>query len=242
MRIRRGTKPAVRGVSAGPARLRTSMAALIQPYLGRARQRLSHCPASLPLLGSNQDSPDPEGRCTRLNSSNLLPFTRARVIRCRSLLASWSYFAVLCSPECRKTGDLEEIVESRLANKLQTLTGVVTPKLFAPPPDSNDPRETPRGIVAWRFPEWFVVQEAAGGEERERSRRLVHRKKLDEKGRFDGRQVVATRFVRACTKGHVDDIDWYRFAQGAKDNCRRQIWLDERGTSGTSELPPAQAT
>ncbi len=90
----------------------------------------------------------------------------------------------------------------------------------------------PRGIGAWRFPEWFVVQEAGGSEERERSRRLVHRKALDDKGRFDGRPVVATRFVRACPKGHVDDLDWRRFVHGAEDNCRRQLWLDERGTSG----------
>jgi hypothetical protein len=30
------------------------------PHIGEARQRLSRCRASLPLLGSNQDSPDPE--------------------------------------------------------------------------------------------------------------------------------------------------------------------------------------
>jgi len=131
-----------------------------------------------------------------------------------------------------KTSDLEEIVEPRLARKLQIMTGFAAPKLFAPPPDSNDPRESAKGIVAWRFPEWFVVQEAGGGEERERSRRLVHRKKLDEKGRFDGRPVVATRFVRGCPKGHVDDINWYRFVHGSEDNCRRQLWLDELGTSG----------
>jgi hypothetical protein len=131
-----------------------------------------------------------------------------------------------------KTSDLEEIVEPRLANKLQIMTGVAAPKLFAPPPESNDPREAAIGIGAWRFPEWFVVQEAGGSEDRDRSRRLVHRKKLDDKGRFDGRPVVATRFVRACPKGHVDDINWYRFAHGSEDNCRRQLWLDELGTSG----------
>jgi hypothetical protein len=65
-----------------------------------------------------------------------------------------------------------------------------------------------------------------------RSRRLVNRKALDGKGRFDSRQVVATRFVRACPKGHVDDLDWYRFVHGPEDKCRRQLWLDERGTSG----------
>jgi len=132
-----------------------------------------------------------------------------------------------------RTSDLEEIVEPRLARKLQVMTGIAAPRLFAPPPDSNDPREKVRGIGAWRFPEWFVVQESGGSEGRERSRRLVHRKALDDRGRLEGRQVVATRFVRACPKGHVDDIDWRRFAHhGAEEGCRRQLWLDERGTSG----------
>ena len=43
-----------------------------------------------------------------------------------------------------KTSDLEEVVEPRLARKLQIMTGVEAPKLFAPLPDANDPRE---GIV-----------------------------------------------------------------------------------------------
>lgn len=131
-----------------------------------------------------------------------------------------------------KTTDLKEILEPRLTSWLQIMTGVVAPQLFTPPPDSNDPREPTQGIGAWRFPEWFIVQEASGGEQRERSRRLVHRKALDDKGRFDSRQVVATRFVRACPKGHVDDLDWRAFVHGPGDPCRRQLWLDERGTSG----------
>ena len=44
--------------------------------------------------------------------------------------------------------------------------------------------------------------------------------------------MVATRFVRACPRGHVDDIDWYRFVHGADDPCRHQLWLDEHGTGG----------
>jgi len=131
-----------------------------------------------------------------------------------------------------KTSDLVEILEPRLARKLQSMTGVAAPQLFAPPPDSNDPSEPARGIGAWRFPEWCVVQETGGSEDRERSRRLVHRKSLDEKGRFDRLQIVATRFVRACPKGHVDDLDWYHFVHGDASNCRQQLWLDERGTSG----------
>src|SRR2546426_4296779 len=88
--------------------------------------------------------------------------------------------------------DLEEIVEPRLARKLQVMTGAPSPRLYAPPPDPSDPREPARGIGAWRFPEWFVVQDEGGAEDRQRSRRLVHRKALDERGRFDRRSVVAT--------------------------------------------------
>jgi hypothetical protein len=131
--------------------------------------------------------------------------------------------------------ELEEIVEPRLAHKLELLTGVPDPRLYAPPPESNEPGARPRGIGAWRFPQWFVVQEGAGGAEPGRARRLVHRKALDDKGRFDGRPVVATRFVRACPRGHVDDLDWHGYAHGSDKECirgTRQLWLDERGTSG----------
>jgi hypothetical protein len=131
-----------------------------------------------------------------------------------------------------KTGDLEEILEPRLTRKLQVMTGVIAPQLFAPPTDTDNPSAPMKGIGAWRFPEWFVVQETARRDERERSRRLVHRRALDSAGKFEKRKVVATRFVRACQRGHVDDVDWRRFVHGPDENCTRQLWLDERGTSG----------
>ena len=35
----------------------------------------------------------------------------------------------------------------------------------------------------------------------------------------------------------MDDLDWAGFVHGPDDNCRRQLWLDERGTTGDlSEL------
>ena len=79
-----------------------------------------------------------------------------------------------------------------------------------------------------------MVQESnpgSPGQAGSRSRRMVRRTALD-RGRFDKRPVVATRFVRACTRGHVDDIDWHRFVHGPDDQCRRQLRLDESGTSG----------
>ena len=129
-------------------------------------------------------------------------------------------------------GSLDEIVEPRLTRKLGAMTGVPSPMLYAPPPEPNEPWAPARGIGAWRFPEWFVVQEAGGGDRPERSRRLVHRKGLDERGRFDRLPVVPTRFVRACPRGHVDDLDWAGFVHGPEERCRRQLWLDEIGTTG----------
>ena len=127
---------------------------------------------------------------------------------------------------------LQEIVDPRLTRKLTLMTGVQSPPLFAPPADETAPGANKLGIDVWRFPRWMVVQEQSGENQRERSRRLVHRKSLDEKGRFDGRPVVPTRFVRACPRGHIDDLNWHWFVHGSGDACRRQLWLDERGTGG----------
>src|SRR6202042_2316866 len=69
-----------------------------------------------------------------------------------------------------------------------------------------------------------------------RSRFLVHRRALT-KGKYidnDKKKhpVVPVRFVRACRKGHIGDIDWFWFVHRGLTNCRRQLRLDERGTSG----------
>ena len=130
--------------------------------------------------------------------------------------------------------NLEPIDEPRLASKLTSMTDVRDPRLYTPPPEPDHPQDRQRGIGAWRFPEWFVVQESnpgSPGQAGSRSRRMVHRAALD-RGRFDRRPVVATRFVRACSRGHVDDIDWRHFVHGPDDQCRRQLRLDESGTSG----------
>ena len=126
---------------------------------------------------------------------------------------------------------LEEIVDPRLSGLLQSLTDIPFPRMYAPPPQPEEPWLAGRGIGAWRFPEWFVVHEADDGDGRQRSRRLVHRKSL-ERGRFERRPVVPTRFVRACPLGHVDDLDWSGFVHGSGVRCGRQLWLDERGTTG----------
>jgi hypothetical protein len=64
----------------------------------RKRPVLSHRP--LPLLGSNQDSPDPEGALEAPEFQQLATITRVRVTRCWSLLAFMLDFAVLYSLKC----------------------------------------------------------------------------------------------------------------------------------------------
>ncbi|WP_322513565.1 DUF1998 domain-containing protein [Chloroflexus sp.] len=128
--------------------------------------------------------------------------------------------------------ELEEIIEPRLTRTIQVITGVINPRLYAPPAADDAPGGKPLGVGVYRFPEWFVVQEAAASGSRTRSRRLVHRKLLDKSNKFDGLPVVATRFVAACSRGHIDDIDWRAFVHRGKTDCRQQLWLDEHGTSG----------
>src|SRR5213078_2263563 len=102
----------------------------------------------------------------------------------------------------------EEVHEPRLVEKLKRLLSQPALRLFAPPPDSEDPTGPRTGITAWQFPEWFITQDvergARGGVTR--SRLQVHRKGLA-KGKYidDAKKkhsVVPVRFVRACRKGH----------------------------------------
>lgn len=131
----------------------------------------------------------------------------------------------------------ETISEPRLSRKLAALLNVPSIELRTPPPADNDPNAPMRGVTGFLFPQWFITK----GLEREdgqkaRTRMLVHLISLS-KGKFidtDKKKhpVVPIRFVRACTAGHIWDIDWYVFVHGGKTDCRRQLFLDERGTSG----------
>ena len=135
---------------------------------------------------------------------------------------------------------LDRLDEPRVQHILSRMTGVLHPELYVPP--TPDPTQFwlrfPKGIDAYRFPEWFVAQSSEDGgdghpsPDKPRSRRFVHRKALDEKRRYNGKPVVATRFVRACPKGHVDDLDWHDFVHGGPSKCLGRLWLDETGATG----------
>ena len=146
-----------------------------------------------------------------------------------------NYAAIVAGLETWPSTDkLDEIEEPRLSRLLQAITEVPSPRMYAPPPQPSESWVEGIGIGGWTFPEWFVVQESDTKTDTSdrRSRRLVHRKALDEKNRFDGMPVVPTRFVRACPRGHVDDLDWVGFVHRGGERCPRQLSLVERGTSG----------
>jgi hypothetical protein len=139
-----------------------------------------------------------------------------------------------------KGGD--EIIEPRLTDKLAKLLELPTLSLQAPPVEHEDPTAPRTGIDCFQFPEWFITQDLEAGElfkSGTRSRMLVHRKGLT-RGKYIDRNrkkraVVPIRFVRACRCGHIGDIDWYSFVHGGHTDCAaqgRQLWIDERGTSG----------
>jgi len=120
----------------------------------------------------------------------------------------------------------EEIVESRLTEKLCRLLEVPSLQLRLPPPDSEEPTAPPSGIMAWQFPEWYVTQDVniGGGQTGVRSRMLVHRRELH-RGKFldqdrKRRSVVPVRFVRACRAGHIGDVDWYVFVHSGQTHVQ----------------------
>ena len=140
-------------------------------------------------------------------------------------------------------GERTVISEPRLAGKIATLLQVPEVRLESPPSAGDVDDVRPSGVPVFRFPEWFVTQDSPGlfaGAGR-RTRYLVHLRALVRGNRFvdpdtgNRLKVVPVRFVRACRRGHIGDIDWYFFLHGTDNRCRDQgrlLFLDERGTSG----------
>ena len=131
----------------------------------------------------------------------------------------------------------ERIDEPRLIAKLRLLLGVPTLDLFTPPRhEENADSAAPVGVRI--FPTWFIVRKAYPSPRNPqwRRRRLVqwsnlsNRRFVDEDGSRNA--VVSVRFVCACKRGHIDDLNWRGFIHSSGSNCQRPLWLEERGTSG----------
>jgi hypothetical protein len=132
-----------------------------------------------------------------------------------------------------------EVQEPRLAAKLRQALGVGNLQLFTPPAYDDAPGAPRFGVAARIFPTWFVTQNRAANPGPFGRRRLIGIDGSENNGLIyrdpdDSRrkQLTPIRFVCACRKGHTDDVDWRTFVHRGKTECRRTLWIEERGTSG----------
>jgi len=133
------------------------------------------------------------------------------------------------------------VKEPRLAAKVGRLLGRPTVELRTPPP-AEDLRfqqgQIQPSVTGYVFPHWFIAQNTTKTVEAYRRRRLLHRDKLKANGRYRDSDinkdvsVVPVRFVRACCKGHVGDVDWRSFVHRGVKPCLQDLWIEERGTTG----------
>lgn len=142
------------------------------------------------------------------------------------------------------------IAEDRLATRLEQvlknagrLAQDKTLSLRTPPlVEDQMPGRVPPGVHVTVFPGWFLCDaehKKDDGTGREiRRRRMVRWQDLDPAGgkrRFtneEGRKLNVTpiRFVGACEKGHLQDIDW-RWVVHGSNKCKETMWFEDRGTS-----------
>lgn len=133
------------------------------------------------------------------------------------------------------------IHEPRLEAKLRILLNLPSLELYAPPVYDEDAVQQGSAspyVAARVFPRWYVTQEPmAGGGGVFRRRRLVGEHALTN-GQYrdpdDNKRkpVVPVRFVAACPRGHVEDVDWRIYIHRGVTECTRTLWIEERGTSG----------
>ncbi|MCY7283887.1 MAG: hypothetical protein LH679_10690 [Cyanobacteria bacterium CAN_BIN43] len=137
-------------------------------------------------------------------------------------------------------GDRRPIYEERLAARVAEILQVRSIDLYAPPVDEQDPRAARTGIKVFIFPTWFLAQVEETWQDLKSGKPYRTRPLLPWSSLVSGKYlnsnrktvpVVPVRFVQACVKGHISDIDWYRFAHDSVDlKCRGQLWLDEGGS------------
>lgn len=132
-----------------------------------------------------------------------------------------------------------EIVEPRLAAAVATFLNVSNLRLYAPPAHEDNNQNSTNGVRAFIFPKWFLTEidrTLAAGEENIGARRLVHWDDLDNRKKYKiegGKKLDTTpiRFVCACPRGHISDIDWGYFVHQGNNGCLQQLWVHEYGAS-----------
>jgi hypothetical protein len=167
-------------------------------------------------------------------------------LRLNQVITTFGPGAMIDLPDCSvMVGGLENwrghrrpIAEERLLTRLKDLLEVQELALFEPPIDDQSQPGKQIGVGVVLFPEWFlgtVDREYRTADGRTyRTRPLLPRDRLVE-GKYlteDRKKVpvVPIRFVQACVRGHISDVDWYLFVREEKTDRVGQLWLDEGGS------------
>ncbi len=139
-------------------------------------------------------------------------------------------------PEPRLTMRLEQLLKDQ--GRLEQSKSL---SLRTPPVNDGRPGRLPSYIIAPVFPAYFLCEQVETkviDGKTARRRRLVRWQDLEPQGgrrRFsfdDGKKsdVTPIRFVCACEKGHLQDIDW-KWAVHRNQACQEPMWVEEKGTS-----------
>ncbi len=153
---------------------------------------------------------------------------------------------------------LVALLKQQLGGKLSpSFSGLRHPPMFDEERrDSNAP-----GVAVRLFPCWFLANEppssvpavasTAATSTNEKRRRMVEFSELDVTagGKLSytgfGAKVGVNpiRFVGACTKGHLQDIEWrYLTHRGRDQSCRKPLYWVERGVSSDPSDISVQCT
>ena len=104
----------------------------------------------------------------------------------------------------------------------------VTLCLYEPPLNGDTPagRKTP-AVPAVKYPRWEVVSDPS-----DQSKQELRRFRSGEKPKGKkGQTISPVRWVAACSKGHIDDIDWRYFVHQGK-NCQQTMYMKDEGAAG----------
>lgn len=126
------------------------------------------------------------------------------------------------------------IEEPRLLDKVRRTPGLEHVKKLMYPPRQVDEYGSDRaGINAFEFPYWFTTTQIPGTSDRY----LVPKGKFNKKRKFEDQgkdfSVVPSRFLRACRRGHIDDINWKSFIHHGSMECSVPFYkFTEKGNTG----------
>lgn len=127
-----------------------------------------------------------------------------------------------------------EVKEPRLLEKVKRIQGLAHVSELRSPPRQLDTFGTDTsGMRSYGFPYWFITTQIPGKNERYLvpGKKIERRKYKDDDGTLFS--VVPVRFLRACRRGHIDDIDWKSFIHHGEKTCGVPVYrITEIGNSG----------